>query len=63
VEESFSQLRKLAEFDQLTAAHLGVITAQLLSECLAHPVRGVDLPPTLLRTLDQLERHGQSRPV
>jgi hypothetical protein len=36
VEEGFSQLRKLEEFDQLTVAHLGVITAQLLSECLAH---------------------------
>jgi hypothetical protein len=36
VEEGFSQLRKLEEFDQLTVAHLGVITAQLLCECLAH---------------------------
>lgn len=36
IEEGFCQLRKLEEFDQLTVAHLGVITAQLLAECLAH---------------------------
>jgi Transposase DDE domain len=36
IEEGFCQLRKLEEFDQLTVAHLGVITAQLLCECLAH---------------------------
>jgi DDE family transposase len=36
IEAGFSQLRKLAEFDRLTVAHLGVITAQLLGECLAH---------------------------
>jgi hypothetical protein len=36
IEEGFCQLRKLSEFDQLTVADLGVITAQLLCECLAH---------------------------
>jgi hypothetical protein len=36
IEEGFCQLRKLEEFDQLTVAHLGMITAQLLCECLAH---------------------------
>src|SRR6266511_1148613 len=30
---------------------------------LTHQVRGVDLAPAVLRTLDQLERHGQSRPA
>ena len=30
---------------------------------LTHQMRGVDLPPPLLRTLDQLERHGQSCPA
>lgn len=36
IEEGFCQLRKLEEFDQLTVAHRGVITAQVLCECLAH---------------------------
>ena len=36
IEEGFSQLRKLSEFDRLTVPDLGVITAQLLCECLAH---------------------------
>jgi hypothetical protein len=36
IEEGFCQLRKLGEFGQLTVAHRGVITAQVLCECLAH---------------------------
>src|ERR1051326_8056227 len=36
IEEGLCQLRKLSEFDRLTVAHRGVITAQLLCECLAH---------------------------
>lgn len=36
LEGAFSQLRKLSEFDALTVADEGVITAQLLCECLAH---------------------------
>jgi hypothetical protein len=36
IEGGFSQLRKLSEFDALTVADAGVITAQLLCECLAH---------------------------
>jgi len=36
IEEGFCQLRKLEEFDQLTVADQGVITAQVLCECLAH---------------------------
>jgi hypothetical protein len=43
IEEGFCQLRKLEEFDRLTVAHLGVISAQLLTECLAHTLAMVFL--------------------